>query len=193
MSKKKHINRYKIEKSKYTYNELNNRLKDYERMKCYSFNKKDSKSEFDKLASFLPPSFTNKDEVQSIDFIVSGSTSSDQDYQHYLTFITGRIDKGINPNDQMYDYDTFSIGPDNTSTGSYYAAQSFHFKDESGNRITNRYSTKPLSTIKDKVNELYNFYLTGNTEKYSVDEFEKIKESLLKAHHQAFREIKKKM
>ncbi|AMM52452.1 hypothetical protein TH61_16390 [Rufibacter sp. DG15C] len=168
---------------KYKYDQLKSSFKPYKELKCYSFNKKNNKADFDQITSLLPQNFITKEEVQSIDMIYSGSTNNLGKSELYITLVVGRIDK------QMFDYDVFNIGSDNSSGDTYSIMQAYHFKDENGIRLTENYTTQSLNDINDMKNELYKNYLTGRTESYSIEEYEKENRNFLEAHHQSFKEV----
>ena len=164
----------KFTKGKYTHEYLKNKFFKYNYMTCYSYNKKNNKKEFDEIAKYFEPGYSNQNKVQSIEFIFSGTTSG----QFLITAIFGRIDE-----DNKYDRDVFNIFPESATGDTYNVIQSLHFKDESGKRLTSQYSVKNLITDKDKINELYQEFLTGKTTSFSIPDYSKDFEEFIKACH----------
>jgi len=141
--------------------------------------KRNNQTEFDELISFFNTGYPfNKDKVQSVDFIVSGTTSG----QYLITGIIGRID-----NDNMFDRVVFNIFPDNSTGDTYSVIQSLHFKDENNQRLTDKYSNNDLTTEEDKIDELYQAFLTGNTTHFTIDNYSRDFEKFIKACHLTYK------
>jgi hypothetical protein len=179
MSKKKP----KIFKNKFKHCDLSARLSKYHYMSCYSYNKRNNQGEFEELTSFFNIGYPfNHDNIQSVDFIISGTTSG----QYLITGIIGRIDK-----DNMFDRDVFNIFPENSSSDKYSVIQSFHFKDENGQRLTDKYSSNCLPLNEDKINELYQTFLSGSTTHFTIDDYSRDFEKFIKACHLTYKKYLK--
>lgn len=181
MRKKK--NDTKTFKNKFKQSDLSTRLSKYGYMNCYSYNKRNNRTEFDDLSSLFDIGYPfNKDKIQSIDFIYSGTTNG----QYLITGIVGRMDEN-----NMYDRDVFNIFPDNLSGDTYSIIQSFHFKDEHGQRLTDKYSSNTLTTYEDKVKELYQAVLTGRTTNFTFNDYSKDFEKFIRACHLTYKRLLK--
>jgi len=175
MSKKKS----KIFRNKFRHCDLKSRLSQYDYMSCYSYNKRNNHNDFYELVSFFDIGYPfNKDNIQSVDFIISGTTSG----QYLITGIIGRIDK-----DNMFDRDVFNIFPENQLDDKYSIIQSLHFKDENGKRLTDKYSNNSLPFEEDKINELYQSFLTGSTTYFTIDDYSRNFEKFIKACHLTYK------
>jgi len=175
MSKRTH----KIFKNKFKHNDLSAKLSKYDYMSCYSYNKKRNKTEYEELTSLFYIGYPfDKDNIQTIDFVISGTTNG----QLLITGIVGRLDK-----DNMFDRDVFNIFPDNLTGDTYSIIQSFHFKDDNGQRLTDKYSIKKLITDEDKIDELYQTFLTGATGHFTIDNYSKDYNKFIKACHSTYK------
>jgi hypothetical protein len=175
MSKKK----TKIFENKFRHSDLSAKLSKYDYMSCYSYNKRNHQTEFEELTSFFNIGYPfNQDNIQSIDFIISGTTNG----QYLITGIIGRID-----NDNMFDRDVFNVFPENPSGDTYSVIQSLHFKDENGQRLTDKYSNNCLPLDEDKINELYHAFLTGSTTHFTIDDYSRDFEKFIKACHLTYK------
>lgn len=175
MSKKK----FNKIRNSYNHQNLKGKLGKYDAMRCYSFNKRNHKQKFDELSNIFSTGFPfEKDEIQSIDFIYSGSTSG----QYLLTAIVGRLDK-----DNMFDRDVFNIFPEDISGDTYSTIQTFHFKDGNGKRLTEKFSKDCYTTDKEKINGLYDEYLTGTTTVYSINDYLRVYPEFIEACHIAYK------
>lgn len=169
----------KIINGVYKHIDLSTKLAKYDYMSCYSYNKRNNKKEFEEITSLFTIAYPFKqNNIQSIDFIISGITTS----QFLITGIVGRIDKK-----NMYDRDVFNIFPESSTGDTYSLIQSMHFKDENGQRLTDKYSTNRLITDEDKINELYHAFLTGTTTHFSIDDYSRNYEEFIKACHLTYK------
>jgi|WetSurMetagenome_2_1015567.scaffolds.fasta_scaffold228684_2 hypothetical protein len=175
MSKKKH----KTFRNKFKHSDLSTKLSKYDYMSCYSYNKRNNQTEFEDLTSLFNIGYPfDKDNIQSVDFIISGTTNG----QFLVTGIVGRIDKN-----NMYDRDVFNIFPENPTGDTYSVIQSLHFKDENGQRLTDKYTSCNLTTDEDKIDELYQAFLTGTTNHYTIDDYSRDFEKFIKACHLTYK------
>jgi hypothetical protein len=177
MTKKKDLNR--VFKNKFKHSDLLTKLTKYDYMSCYSFNKRNNKTEYDELTSLFNVGYPfDETKVQSIDFVISGTTSG----QFLITAIVGRLDKK-----NMFDRDVFNIFPESSTGDTYSIIQSLHFKDENGQRLTNKYSSNHLTTDQDKIEELYKAFLTGKTNHFTIDDYSSNYKDFIKACHMTYK------
>lgn len=173
---KKFPNQFKI-------NELKSRLNNLDPMAAYSFTKRKQPTELATVLSLLPPGYVNdlNDKIHSVDFIFSGSAEQ----PFVLGMLVGRLDtyKGK----ETYDIDLFHIAPESGSIDDYFMNQFHHVKGDNGERVsTVLYYTLYSSSI-DRVNQLYNIYLTGSTTGSTFEEYEKEKPDFFKLFKNSFK------
>lgn len=178
-------NRFKRFDSQFTYQELESKLSGLNSSSAYSFTKRNNTDEFNNLITLLPNSYVSSlnDNIESIDFIYSGSIQS-----HFqLTLVVGRND--THQEKEVFDIDVFNIAPETENTESYFRHQWHHFKDDNGNRTSIEISPFLISGEERKKDLTYGVYLTGSVEYNSIDEYEKQKPYYYKIHKKSFGEL----
>ena len=180
-------NRFKRFNSIFTFKELETKLAGLDSASAYSFTKKYNPKEFNNLLTFLPNGYTCSlnDNIESIDFIYSGSSQS-----HFqLTFAVVRND--TYQGKEVFDIDVFNISPETENTESYFRQQWHHYKDLNGNRASIELSPFLMSDKVKKKDLTYGTYLTGSVVYSSIDEYEKQKPYYYKIHKNSFEDLNK--
>lgn len=165
-------------------NDLKKRLNWLDPMQAYQFNKRNDPKPFSLLTSFLPPGYVTarKDEINSIDFIYSGSTEQ----PFLLGFVVGRLDTDKRTGEVKYDLDLFHIAPVSGSTDNYLK-QFYHFSDSTGKRTSITLSKTPINNLPDKENVLYQTYLTNTKTGFTFEQYEKEKSNYIEYFKQTFK------
>ncbi|MCA6489954.1 MAG: hypothetical protein IM551_08005 [Chitinophagaceae bacterium] len=178
-------NKLKIFPDAFKCEDLENKLSGLTAMACYSFTKRDNPNEFNRMLDLLPPGYVAKqrDNLESIDFIYSGSTGS----PFLLTLAAGRNDRFHGA--EHLDIDVFNIAPNTGSTASYFESQWHHFRDEEGKRTSYQIHPFPITNEERKKDITYATFLTGSTCYFSLPDYEKEKEEFFNMHKKSFGDL----
>jgi len=172
---------YKFEKQKFKSAEIKTALYGIEPMKGYHLNKKDNEALFNQVTQLISQKYSQKKEVQFADIIYSGDTAGNV----VLSIICGRIDDDLSGKPTC-DIDVYNIAPDTDSTNTYFSSQFFHYKQEDGSRLTFNFSGTPLTSLDDRITELYNSYIIPPFSAATFEVYESSREDLFQAFKDSF-------
>jgi hypothetical protein len=176
---------FKIFPNAFSYEDLEIKLSGITSSSAYHITKARQPELFNQVSNLLPTKYFQdlKNNIESIDFIYSGSTAS----PYLLTLAVGRNDRF--QGSEKYDIDVFNIAPESGSTASYFEHQWHHFKDENGKRVS--FDIHPfIVTDEMKRKEItYATFLTASTCYQSFDEYEKEHPEIFKLHELSFKNL----
>ena len=178
-------NNFKIFPDAFSYEELENKLRGITSSSAYHITKARQPELFYQFSTLLPSGYfqDRKNDIESIDFIYSGSTAS----PYLLTLAVGRNDRF--QGSEKYDIDVFNIAPESGTTASYFEHQWHHFKDENGKRVS--FDIHPLIVTDEmKKKEItYATFLTARTCYQTFEEYEKEHPEIFNLHELSFKNL----
>jgi len=171
----------------FTGTELSGLLSGLTPNQAYAFTKKDEPLLFNQVLNLLPTGYSTSKaaELESVDFVYSGSTQS----QFLLTIAAGRSDRFKGK--ECFDIDVFNIAPESGSTDSYFLNQWHHFKDAKGNRTSFDVNPFYISDGQARKDALYSTFLTGSTSYYSFEDYAGEKPDFYEMHVKSFGDLDK--
>lgn len=179
----KKINQYKD----FQINEMDEILSPFSEFSSYSLTKRDNLQQIETLYRFLPEGYVSKrrNEIESIDFIYSGSSS----HKLLLTLLVGRNDAFKSK--EYFDIDVFNIAPYSNlqDIELYFGKQWHHFKDENQIRVSfDVYPTIIVNEIERK-NMTYRNVLSGGTGSYNMEEYRTVKKGFFDIHRNCIESV----
>lgn len=180
-------NKYTKFEDSFSFEQIESRLSGLTQMNAYFFTKRNNLTEFNTLLGFLPPGYVNKqkDNIESIDLIYSGSTTS----PFLLTIAVGRNDTF--QQQEKFDIDVLNIAPNTGSTNCYFSNLWHHFKDKDGKRASYDLSPFKITDEEKKKDVTYCVFLTGGTSYFTFEEYQKERPDFFELHNKSFGELKK--
>ncbi|MEA5258022.1 hypothetical protein VB264_09520 [Arcicella aquatica] len=170
--------------------EMDEILSPFSEFSSYSLTKRDNLQQIETLYRLLPEGYVSKrrNEIESIDFIYSGSSS----HKLLLTLMVGRNDAFKSK--ECFDIDVFNIAPYSSlqDIELYFGKQWHHFKDIHQMRVSFDVYPTIIGNEIERKNMTYRNVLSGSTGSYNMEEYRTVKKDFFDIHRNCIESILRK-